>query len=151
MTVYLKSWIKSKRCYINTSGHAGACITPSPSHPLCQAEPGLGLLPAAACVMAPWVKPPAGKGALQSLCPRLRAVPVGKRYCLTMEQDSNPGACSSSPSQGHEAPCAEPAGTNTLSLTAVWGCHGEAAATRVTRGHHLWKTPKSLMHVVPPG
>lgn len=42
--------------------------------PVRQPDPGLALLPAAACAMAPRLKPRAGKGAVQSLCPQLRAL-----------------------------------------------------------------------------
>lgn len=78
--------------------------------------------------------------------------PAAKRYCLMMEQESNLRGCSSSVSRGCEATRAEPAGTNTLSLPAVWDRHGGAAAARVAGGHHrLWKTPKSLVHFVPSG
>ena len=47
---------------------------------------------------------------------------------------------------------AELAGTNTLSLPAVWDQHGGVAATWVAGGHrHLRKPPKSLVYFVPSG
>lgn len=78
--------------------------------------------------------------------------PMGKRYCLVMEQESKLGGCSSSPPRGCEAMRAEPARTNTLLLPAVWDRHGGVAASRVAGGHHrLRKPPKSLVHFVPSG
>lgn len=76
------------------------------------------------------LKPPARTGGGQSLCPRLRA-PRGSFIASRWSKKATSGDAAPLRPRGSEAERAEPAGTNTLSLPAVWDRHGGVAATWV--------------------